>query len=584
MAAQNHPVGTPDPPQWDPSFNPVTFLADYDYWCTASGLYDENVLAAKFAYSFIHQTTLRRAIQAIYDNTQTWADMKRQCIELLREVCNQPDNDYESALTVFESPSSYQKYDEPIALYVRRWNDIYTAFARARAADGLAPFNDREQLLHFRSRLTQEMQTLCLKKKASIRNIQDAVALIKGRELFNKSNRRSLLQRASLDTDPCSLPLNTPDSFAKSNATPPNRGNSSALSAAARTHLPSSLAFPARAGLYGPPDGQLESNATIRTRMWTQHNQAFEKALEDRDRKLAELEAKLRALEKKSEAAPTGRADNNDKQEEELKAKKLSVPSRAPNSDLNQVLPFPPETMPEDYRIYVSLTDNGQRCLWCNVSDHNTQSCPRKCARCAQTHSVYFCPSPYTDFKCSGCGIAGHCIESCVWRLIGPLKNTSKYGAQPPPRDQMQHFPGSQNPQQMQQFSDPRTPPGFQGSYQDNAHNRQRRSGHGGYNRDKRHFAQIRQATDEGDRQFSRGGNFQQGVMNKKLKEQENNLLAKIQENSEKQQRELERIAKLIQQNQRTAGQPPRDRNRNSSSRSNDPRSERNSHRSRRSN
>ena len=582
MAAQirHHPVGTPDPPQWDPSFNPVTFLADYDYWCTASGLNDENVLAAKFAYSFMGQTTLRRAIQTIYDNTQTWTQMKRQCIELLREVCNQPDNDYESALTVFESPSSYQKYDEPIALYARRWNDIYTAFARARAAEGLAPFNTREQLLHFRARLTQEMQTLCLKKKATIRNIQDAVALIKGRELFNKSNRRSLLQRASLEIDPCSQPLNTPDSFAKSQDAPPNRGNSNAPSAAARPPLTSSLAFPARAGLYGPPDGQLESNATIRTRMWTQHNQALEKALEDRDKKLAEFEAKLTALEKKSEAAPTGRADDNDKQEEKQTAKRLTVPSRACNSDFAQVLPFPPETMPEPYRIYVSLTDSGQRCLWCNVADHNTQSCPRKCARCSQTHSVYFCPSPYTDFKCSGCGISGHCIESCVWRLIGPLKNTSKYGAQPPPRDQMQQFHGQQNPQQ-----DPRNPTGFQGSYQDNHHNRQGRGGHGGYNRNKRHFAQIRQATDDGDKQFSRGGNFQQGVMNKKLKEQENNLLAKIQENSEKQQREFDRLTKLIQQNQNAAAlQPSHDRDRNHSSRSNDSRSGRNSRKSRRSN
>lgn len=566
MAAQIHPVGTPDPPQWDPSFNPVTFLADYDYWCTASGLYDENVLAAKFAYSFIHQTTLRRAIQTIYNNTYTWADMKRQCIELLREVCEQPGDDYESALSVFNDSSSYQKYDEPIALYARRWNDIYTVFARARATNGLAPFNDTEQLLHFRNRLTQEMQTLCLKRKAQIHNIQDAVAIIKGRELFNKSNRRSLLQRASLEKDPCSLPLNTPDSFARPDSTPPNRGThrtppnrgGSASSAAARAHTASSLAFPARAGLHGPPDGQLESNATIRTRMWTQHNQVLEKALEDRDRKLEEFERKLRALEDKSNGSPKEQA--SDEKERQAAANQLKVP----NGNLDQILPFPPEQMPENLRAYVSLTDNGQRCLWCNVADHNTQSCPRKCARCAQNHSVYFCPSPYTDFKCTSCGIAGHCIESCVWRIIGPLKNTSKYGAQPPPREQTHPFSGASFP------SNP------QGSYQENAHNRQGRGGHGGYNRNKRHFAQMRQATDEDDIRPPRGGNFQQGVMNKKLKEQESNLLAKIQEHGEKQQQQFDRITKLIQQNQNNStSQHSHNRDRSSSSRNRDKRSRR---------
>ena len=78
------PHGTPDPPQWDSSKNPTQFLADYDFWCTASGLYDVNVSAAKFAFCFMNQPTLREAVQDLYLSTNTWAQMKQQCIDLLR--------------------------------------------------------------------------------------------------------------------------------------------------------------------------------------------------------------------------------------------------------------------------------------------------------------------------------------------------------------------------------------------------------------------------------------------------------------------------------------------------------------------
>jgi hypothetical protein len=86
----------------------------------------------------------------------------------------------------------------------------------------------------------------------------------------------------------------------------------------------------------------------------------------------------------------------------------------------------------------------------------------------------------------------------------------------------------------------------------------------------------MRQATDEDDIRPPRGGNFQQGVMNKKLKEQESNLLAKIQEHGEKQQQQFDRITKLIQQNQNNStSQHSHNRDRSSSSRNRDKRSRR---------
>ena len=168
MAHQPAPHGTPLPPQWSPDFVPEEFLDEYDYWCVSACLDDENVLAAKFAYSFMDDATLRKAVQGIYRSTQTWAQMRAQCLQLLRECSNNSDGDYESALVSFEGPDNYQKYGEKITMFARRWAQAYDLFAKARATHGLAAWNTAEQLLEFKKRLVAEMHNLVLKKKHQI--------------------------------------------------------------------------------------------------------------------------------------------------------------------------------------------------------------------------------------------------------------------------------------------------------------------------------------------------------------------------------------------------------------------------------
>ena len=594
MANYHIPHGTPNPPQWNPNTTPEEFLEDYDYWCVASRLQDEDVLAAKFAYSFMGDTTLRRAVQSIYKSTQTWAEMRRQCLQLLRECSNNSDGDYESSLASFESQDNYQKYNETITMFSRRWAQAYDLFARARATHGLAAWNNTEQLLEFRKRLVSEMHNLVLKKKGQIRNIATAVRVIREREQFNRDSKRAQAHRAQAENDPNAAPLNPADSFASRDGGTESgpRGRSGIQSASLVDRRPFPLA-PARTSIHGAPDGQIESNATIRTKLWAPHQAAMESAFKQQQEKMREYEKKFSDMESKLTLLSQGdRQEGRPKEEEEAVAKRaselrvarlqLSSPTPSPaRSTGGFTLPFPPENMPTEYKVYVAVTDKGQECLWCRRFDHNTQTCPTQCSRCAGPHIIYVCPTPARDFKCGNCGITGHCIESCVWRKIGSLKDSAQYGAQPPPKQKMhqqqqqrgfqqQHQGGFQQQQQGSFQHQPpsgsyanQTPPGnraghSQSGYQGNG----RGGGHGGYNRNKRPYGQLRQAASE-DGEIVQGGNFQSAVMNKKLKEHSDMLLKKIKASDEARQREqregFERITKLIQSN---SNNPPRARSR----------------------
>ena len=581
MAHQPAPHGTPNPPQWSPEFVPEEFLDEYDYWCVSACIDDENVLAAKFAYSFMDDATLRKAVQGIYRSTHTWAQMRAQCLVLLRENSHNSDGDYESALNSFEGKDNYQKYGEKITMFARRWAQAYDLFAKARATHGLAAWNAAEQLLEFKKRLVAEMHNLVLKKKHQIWDIDSAVRVIKEREQFNRDSKRARAHRAQADADPNAAPLNPPDFFAARDGK--TRAQSASL--VNRAHFP--LA-PARSSLHGPPDGQIESNATIRTKLWAPHQEALEAAFKQQQDKMREYEKKFSDMESKLSILSQGGRPEEHKREEkeeaamradELRVAQLQLSSRAPlpsrPAEITLTLPFPPENMPAEYKMYVAVTDKGQECLWCRSSDHNTQTCPRQCSRCAGPHIIYLCPTPARDFVCAGCGIIGHCIKSCVWRKIGSLKNSAQYGAQPPPKQkihqqqqqggfprggfQQQHQGGFQHQPPPGSYAN-QTPPGnradhSQSGYQGNG----RGGGHGSYNRNKRPYGQLRQATESGE--IVQGGNFQSSVMNKKLKEHSDMLLKKIKASDEalqKEQREgFERITKLIQSNRSPNDRPP---------------------------
>ena len=572
------PHGTPDPPQWDSSKNPTQFLADYDFWCTASGLYDVNVSAAKFAFCFMNQPTLREAVQDLYHNTATWTQMKQLCIDLLRECCDHSDGDYDSALADFKSPNTYQKYNEAITLYSRRWQKHYNIFAKARQTHGLAAWNEREKLINFRDRLVSEMQTLLFKKKGSVNTIADAIAIIREREQFNRDNKRARGARAVQQEDPSAVPLAQQDSFAipSGDGKTGNGRRGSMAQASMSVYPPNGFPLaPARAGIHGAPDGQIESDAKVRTKWWQSaqesHNQALQTALQSRDSKLQEygkrverLEAKITALtqreqkemkEKKDAENPAAlnRAVQND---QHFPFPSPLVLNRTVANMPHSHLPFPPEMVPNEFKIYVAQTEWGQECLWCKCTDHNTQSCPHKCSRCAGPHAVYDCKIPYTAFRCTNCGITGHCMDSCIWRKIGSMKDTSKYGAQPsqsgqprpfqqPSQNPHGHSPyGGRNAQSNNTAPNGAARGGFNQNFQQqspysnygnssqgqsnnsNSNGSGRSGGHGGSNR-KRSRHQLNAAEGESP---VRGGNFQQGVMNKKLKEHTQSLVAQMKE------------------------------------------------------
>ena len=177
------PLGTPNPPQWRAELNPTKFVKDYEYWCVASNLQDENVLAAKFAFSFAAFPQLMETVQGFYMNEcQTWHDMKQKCIELLRECSSVTYGDYDSAHAIFMDVDTFQKYNEPIVIFEKRWQQYYNDYALARQANQLAPMNAVEQLIEFKSRLIPEMQNVVMKKKEFINTVADATREIKKRE------------------------------------------------------------------------------------------------------------------------------------------------------------------------------------------------------------------------------------------------------------------------------------------------------------------------------------------------------------------------------------------------------------------
>ena len=543
MAAPQYtgtPASTPAPPRWSANLKPAKFITDYEFWCTASNLYDEDVISAKFAFCFTDD--LREAVMTSYKSQPTWAAMKQECLQLLKECSTVTTGDYSSARALFDGTDTYQKYQESVSMFRMRWNQILADFTAARQTHGLTPWSPKDELIEFYRRILPSMHSHCLKHRNSIHCVADAVEVIREREQYNREVKTAQQQRAAMSVDPSAAAITAASSFGSDN--PP-------VSASAARGTP--LAAPARSSLHGQPDAQLESSATVRTRMWDTQTQALQAAMEDQDKKFREMQKRMERQEEELNRLKAAEKDSENSDNRAASLKQVTFTDRAdgrtqvPFPPGTQV-PFPPDELPDTIKCYVSLGPNGsQWCLWHNTSDHNTTSCPHRCCRCGGPHTVYVCPTPHNDVKCANCGRKGHVQQCCIWTVLGDFKGLSSHGAQPSPRPHPSFQRTSTNFGQQQHLHG--QPPN--GSFQDPPYGRQgsarNHDGRGGYNRHnfKRKFETVHgkslepSGPTDTDR---RAPNFQPAVLNKRLKENHDQLVARITEMTKQQRREQDRL------------------------------------------
>ena len=558
------PASTPAPPQWSAHLRPAKFLQDYEFWCTASNLYDEDVIAAKFAFCFPEE--MREAVIRSYNRQQTWAAMKQECLQILEECSTVTAGDYSSARRLFDSTDTFQKYQESITLFKMRWDQILTEYAQARQAHGLTPWSPRDELIEFQRRILPNMQSHLLKHLNAVQNVTDAVRIIRAREQYNRDVKAAQQQRASMAVDPGAAAIRAASSFGPNN--PP------ASASAARSDP---LAAPARLSLHGQPNAQIESSATVRTKMWDAQSVALEAAMKEQAEKFQEMQK---------------RVERQEQELKQLKAEKDSEGSGMRAASLKQVqftdmidtptrVPFPPEELPDSIKCYVSLTSNGhQWCLWHNTNDHNTTSCSTVCCRCGGSHAVYVCPIPHNDVKCDNCGRKGHVQRCCIWAVLGDFRRLSSHGAQTSHNSQVpfQHnqanfgqrpHPYGQPPSNGFQRGPGMGGPPYHGQSPTGTHDRG-----SGYNRHKRKFQgtvhgkSLNSEQTESDQKAQKF--FQPAVLNKKLKENNEQLIARLTDVTKQQIRDSQsrlenRLMKAITDGVKE-GSRSRDRRRSASS------------------
>ena len=534
-------------------------MQDYEFWCTASNLHDENVIAAKFAFCFTGD--LREAVIRSYNNQQTWAAMKQECLQLLEECSTVTAGDYSSARTLFDGTDTYQKYEESISMFKMRWDQIVGEYTQARQTHGLAPYGPRDELIEFQRRILPNMHSHLLKHRNSVNSVGDAVRVIRTREQYNRDVKAAQQQRAAMSVDPGAEAIRAASSFG-SDAPPASARAASAAclpSGRAQPYAQSPLLVaPARVSLHGQPNAQLESTATVRTKVWDTQALALEKAMKEQTEKFQEMQKQMERLgaemqervEQQAEELRRLKAGEKKPEASGPRAASLKHVAFADMADGQVRVPFPPEELPDNVKCYVSMNSNGfQWCLWHNTADHNTTSCSKVCCRCGEPHSVYVCPTPHNDVKCGNCGRKGHVQRCCIWAVLGDFRRLSSHGAQANPNSQrpfqhnqinfgQQQYPYGQPPGNSFQGGPPMGGPTHHGQGPTGTHDRG--NGYNRHNKRKFHHAVHGKSLNSGEKTPDQKSQkfFQPAVLNKKLKENNEELIAKLTDITKRQVRQ----------------------------------------------